>query len=338
MTSHSQPARVLAAVGLLATVVLGSRPFAQSPSTPARPSAAGRQTTTAPAPAKPWKLGRTAWGHPDLQGMWTNFDGSPFEKAPEGSTNPREGGSARYGPGSDLGDAEFYKDWGNSPISPLRPSLVIDPPTGRVPVRPEAEKLRDYHLARYADSWEHQSSWERCITRGPGNMFPTAYNNARQIVQTPEYVVINQEMIHEVRIIPIDGRPYLSPVFKFWMGDSRGHWEGDTLVVETTHFNDKGVIQTSGRTRIKGIGVSEELRLTERFTRVSENLMNYEVTINDPKNYTAPWKVGMPLNLDPGYRMIEYACHEGNQEMPHALSTGRAIDREKEAAAAGTKK
>lgn len=157
------------------------------------------------AAAKPSAAACTPWGHPDLQGTWTYFDSTPFEQPVGGwAAKPRlAAGVGGIGRG-------FDRDWVNSPISPLRASMVVDPQNGRVPVRPEAEAIRVYNLARYADNWVHQSPWERCITRGvPGGMFPSNYNNALEIIQTPDNVVIHQEMIHEARIIPVDGRPPL---------------------------------------------------------------------------------------------------------------------------------
>jgi hypothetical protein len=156
-------------------------------------------------------------------------------------------------------------------------------------------------------------------------MFPAGYNNAYQITQAPGYVVILYEMIHEARIIPIDGRPHLPSGVKMWNGDSRGRWEGNTLVVDTTNYNDKGWIGTSASTgRIKGIPQSESLHVVERFTRVDRNTINYEVTIDDPKIFTQSWKVSIPLNRDPEYKIFEYACQEGNHAVENVLSGGRA--------------
>ena len=305
----------------LGAVIAAAAVVAQQPASASIPSR---------APARAWTPARTPWGHPDLQGTWTNFDSTPFEQPIGGWT-----GKPRSAAGAGGVGVGYDQDWVNSPISPLRPSMVVDPPNGRVPVRPEAEAVREDNLAHRNDNWVYQSPWERCITRGvPGGMFPSNYNNALEIVQTPEHVVIHQEMIHEVRIIPMDGRPRLDPSVRQWMGDARGRWEGNTLIVETTNFDDRAWIANNVATeRIRGIPVSEALHLTERFTRVAENTINYEVTIVDPKIYTAHWKVAMPLNLDPGYRIFEYACHEGNLQMPHSLSTGRAVDREREEAA-----
>jgi hypothetical protein len=270
-----------------------------------------------------WIAPRTSWGHPDLQGIWTNFDRTPFER-PE-SVNP----APRRNTGPGVGPApEFSQDWAHSRLSPVRPSVVVDPSDGRVPARPEAEARRDYDLAHLTDSWEYNSPWERCITRGvPGGMFPSDYNNARRIVQMPDVVVIHQEMIHETRIIRIDGRPHLPPNIRLWMGDSRGHWEGDTLVVETTNFDDRTWITNNAATgRIKGIHSTADLRVVERFTRVNANTINWQATIEDPTVFTRSWTVAMPLNLEPAYRMYEYACHEGNYGLANTLSAGRAAD------------
>ena len=151
-----------------------------------------------------------------------NFDRTPFEgPAPANSAPRRNTGAAGVGPA-----ALFSQDWAHSRLSPVRSSVVVDPPNGRVPVRPEAEARRDYDLARITDSWEYQSPWERCITRGvPGGMFPSDYNNAVRIFQTPDSVIIFQEMIHETRSIPVDGRPHIPSNVPQWMGDSRGHWK-----------------------------------------------------------------------------------------------------------------
>ena len=267
-----------------------------------------------------WRVPRTANGQPDLQGTWVNFDGTPFEA----DEAPR--------PSSDVNPPAHWADH-DSPLSPRRRSMVVDPPDGRVPVMQWAEAKRDYDLAHLEDAPEHETPWVRCITRGvPGGMFPAGYNNAYEIIQIPGYVVIVYEMIHDTRVIPLDGRPHVGARIKLWNGDSRGRFEGDTLVVETTNFNDKGAIATSAATgRIRGIPHSDELHVVERFTRISEDTINYVVTITDPKVYTRPWTVALPLNRDDEYVMFEYACHEGNYALPNALRAGRA----REAAAAG---
>jgi hypothetical protein len=246
-----------------------------------------------------------------------NFDSTPFE-----------------GPGLQLAagnpDVNPPAHWTDhdSPTNARRRSMVVDPPDGRVPVLPWAEERRDYDLAHLGDSWVHETSWVRCITRGfPAGMFPAGYNNAYTIVQIPGHVVIASEMIHETRIIPIDGRPHVGRGIQLWNGDSRGRWDGNTLVVETTNFNDKGSIATSAATgRMRGIPQTASMRVVERLTPVSADRIEYEVTIDDPKVYTKPWKVALPLNRDSSYQMFEYACHEGNRSIPNELSAGRAAD------------
>jgi hypothetical protein len=214
-------------------------------------------------------------------------------------------------------------DWlvQDGPVSARRPSLVIDPPDGRVPLRPEAAKKRDAALAGRVEAVEDFGPWERCITRGvPGGMFPGAYNNGHQIVQTPEHFVIHSEMIHEARVIPLDGRPHLAAGVTSWNGDSRGHWQGDTLVVDTTNFNGKGWIATNVAAGwIRGVPQSQACHLVERFTRVDANTIRYEVTVDDPEIYTRAWTVAFPLNKTDDYRLFEYACHEGNYALGNML-------------------
>jgi hypothetical protein len=208
-------------------------------------------------------------------------------------------------------------------------SLVMDPPDGRIPpLTPEAQKMAaDRAAARRArpcaataggchDSWEDESLWDRCITRGTvGSIVPNTYNQGNQILQTRGFVVLRNEMIHETRIIPVDGRLHSPPGIRTWLGDSRGHWEGNSLVVETTNFIDKTVV---GQTP-----ASENLKLVERFTRVSADTLNYSVTIDDPKTWTRPWTISFPLKSEPDYVLYEYACHEGNYYMYNALKGAR---------------
>ena len=264
-------------------------------------------------PDRKWTVSRTPAGRPDLQGVWTNYDPTPFERLSAEERRPQ-------------GPSVSTADWlvQDSPVSPRRTSLVVDPPNGRVPLRREATEQRDATLALPADVIEHYGPWERCITRGvPGSIFPGGYNNGHQIVQTPDHVVIHSEMIHEARVIPLDGRPHLDASVRSWEGDPRGHWEGDTLVVDTTNFNGKGWIATNVAAGwMRGIPQSEACHLVERFTRVDEDTINYEATIDDPKVYTSPWKVAFPLNRDERYRMFEYACHEGNYALGNMLRLG----------------
>jgi hypothetical protein len=277
----------------------------------------------AAATAQTWKQSRTPDGQPDIQGIWLNFDSTPFE-APDPKPVPRGGGDDRgTGPAPEFAD-HTHK------VSERRRSMVVDPPDGRVPVMKWAEDKRDYDLAHIPDAPEHETPWVRCITRGhPAGMFTAGYNNAYQIIQIPGYVVIAFEMIHETRIIPIDGRPRLNERIQHWNGEPRGRWEGNTLVVETTNYNSKGSIATSAATgRMRGIPQTDAMHVVERFTRVNADTMDYSVTITDPKVYARPWTVRLPLNRDDSYQMFEYSCHEGNYALPNALSFGRKRDRE----------
>jgi hypothetical protein len=260
-----------------------------------------------------WAVGRTPDGQPDLQGVWSNYDSTPFERLNADERTPQ-------------GPAVSTADWlvQPSPTSARRPSMVVDPPDGRVPLRREAIEQRDRELAMPADSLEHYGPWERCITRGvPSSLFPGAYNNGHRIVQTAAAFVIHSEMIHEARVIPLDGRPHLDPRIRSWEGDSRGHWEGETLVVDTTNFNGKSWIATNAAAgRMRGIPQSEACHLVERFTRVDANTIQYSVTIDDPNVYTRPWTAAFPLNRDDGYQLYEYACHEGNYALGNMLRMG----------------
>jgi hypothetical protein len=271
-----------------------------------------------PGDSAAWQQRYTADGQPDLQGTWVNFDSTPFEPAEEALSlfdNP-------VNPPAHWAEHD-------SPMSPTRRSMVVDPPDGRVRIKRWAEEARDYNLAHIEDAPHYETPWVRCITRGvPGGMFPAGYNNGYEIIQIPGAVVIVYEMIHETRIIPLDGRPHVGPNIKMWTGDSRGRFEGNTLVVETTNFNDKGVLSGSAAAgRLRGIPHSEEMHVVERFTRVSEDVINYSATITDPKVYDTPWTVALPLNRDPTYKIFEYSCHEGNLAMANALSAGRARER-----------
>ena len=323
LTSMSVVATVIAVVSLAALPVAGQAPTADT-----------------------WKPPSTPWGHPDLQGIWTNETITPFERpselagkeflteqeASELAQQTAQKNAAADGtspPGTVGGYNRFWFDSGSEVLSTRQTSLVVDPPDGRVPVRPEAEAKRDDNRAHSTESYEYMSLWDRCITRGvPGSMFPTAYNNAYRILQTPGHVVILYEMIHDARIIPLDGGPHVGPKIRLWMGDSRGHWEGNTLVVDTTNFTDKGRVESRGSSRrIMGIPQSEALHVVERFTLVDADTIGYEVTIEDTEAYTRSWKVGMPLTRDQDYQMFEYACHEGNTAIGLILGGARAEER-----------
>ena len=283
--------------------------------TAASPLAAQHETAT-PRATK-WVPSRTPDGQPDLQGTWVNFDDTPFESSGAGRKP------------SDVNPPEHWADH-DSPTSTARKSMVVEPADGVVAVLPAAEAKRDDNFAHIGDSYVYETPWVRCITRGvPGGFFPAQYNNAYQIVQVPGYVVIRSEMVHDTRIIPIDGRPRVGATIRQWNGDSRGHWDGNTLVVETSNFNDKGMIATSAASgRLRGVAQSDALHLVERFTRTGEKTIAYEARIEDPKIYAKPWTVAFPFNLDNSYEIFEYSCHEGNYAMVNELTAGRKRDRE----------
>ena len=274
-----------------------------------------------------WTPPRTPDGQPDLQGMWTNYTATPFEVAEDGDTPGLYAGDPD-GSGRGTGPSAFLNDTSDRKLAKGR-SLVVDPPSGRVPIMPWAEERRTYKLMNIQDHWENHTSWERCITRGvPGGLFPAGYGSGYQILQGPGYVAIVYEMIHEARFIPLDGRPHVGKNVRLWNGDSRGRWEGNTLVVDITNYNDKGQLATNAASqRVRAIPQSEELHVVERFTRVDENTINYEAQIEDPKVFTAPWRVAIPLHREPDYKIFEYACHEGNLAIPNTLSAGRARDK-----------
>jgi len=268
--------------------------------------ACGAASAQAPAdkPAPKWKA-RTPDGQPDLQGIWVNFDSTPFEA----DTSLAQ---------SDVNPPSHWTDH-DSPMSAKRRSMVVDPPEGRIPVQKWAEDKRDYDLAHLEDAPVHETPWVRCITRGmPAGMFPAGYNNAYQIIQIPGYVVMAFEMIHETRIIPLDGSPHLGPNIRLWDGDPRGHFEGNTLVVETTNFTDKTAYR----------GASQFLKMTERFTPVSPAAMEWSVTFEDAHTWAKPWTFAMWLtHVDDTQRPFEYACNEGNYGLRNILSSARADDK-----------
>ena len=209
-------------------------------------------------------------------------------------------------------------------------SLIIDPPDGRLPPMTEDGQRR-------AKSWPSQNPaggfasyasfnvYERCITRGVlGSSYPNIYSSGMEIMQTPGAVILRYEMIHETRIVPLDGRPRPSSEIQSYMGEPRGRWEGNTLVVETTNFNGRtGSLGRNGN----GNPTSTSLRLVERFTRRDRNTLEYSVTIDDPQTWTRPWTVGYTLQNEPDYVMYEYACHEGNYALPNMLRASRAAER-----------
>ncbi len=294
-----------------------------------------------------WTLRHTPDGQPDLQGIWGNPTITPFERPArlgnkatlteqEAADMEKEAAKNAVDRAPQPGDVGGYNqawfDSGTKVVGTRATSLIVEPADGRVPLTSLALEKHDYQLSHLADTWENMSVWDRCITRGvPGGMFPAGYNNAYQIVQTPGYVMILYEMIHEAHIIPLSTAAHplrhLQGNVKQLSGDPIGHWEGSTLVVDITGFNGHSQIATSAATgRIRGMPETENLHVVERFTRVNENTINYEVTINDPPMYSKPWKVQIPLSREPDYQIYEYACAEGNQAVGLILKGGRAQD------------
>jgi hypothetical protein len=281
---------------------------------------------------------RTPDGQPDIQGIWTNgtltpmerpaqFAGKEFLTEGEAAALKREAASERVDRPPAAGDVggynEFWWDRGSEVVRTRRTSLVIDPPDGRIPQRTQAAQRRAAGIAAYTrehatDGPENRSLADRCIlwgTAGPP-MLPAGYNNNYQIVQAPGYVVILVEMIHDARIIPIEGREHLPANVRQWRGDSIGHWEGETLVVETTNF--------TGETRFRGS--SENLHLVERFTRVAQDVLMYEFTATDPDTWVRPWTAQLPMTAAEG-PLYEYGCNEGNHSLANILAGARAGER-----------
>ena len=308
--------------------------FASIPTVAQTPVAA-RKT-----PAKAYTPARTPWGDPDLAGVYTNkdengipverpsqFDGKKIEDLDDSEfaeiVRARNEASVTRAPGiggaeTGAGPVHWYEhyDAKNS-----RPWLITDPADGRIPpTTPEAGQRAAARAAARAgrgpaDSYEDRSLYDQCITRGlPGSMMPAIYGNSYQIHQGPGVVAIRYEMIHETRIIPLDQREHLGSKIKTYMGDARGHWDGSTLVVETTNF----LAEAANR------GASEKLRLVERFKPVGPNRVEWSVTFDDAATWTKPWTLAMNLTKDPTQAPFEYACHEGNYGLHNILSAARS--------------
>ena len=280
-----------------------------------------------------WKAPRNAWGQPDLEGIWTTDDmrGIPmsrpaqfgtraymtdeeFAKRDNDRRNARDVDDARTG--------TFRNEEGTRAFSYT--SYVIDPPDGRVPALTPAARARPRAQGSFGvGPWEKVqdfSLYDRCITRGAiGSFMPAVYGNGARIIQTPDSVVISYEMVHDTRVIPLDGRPALGDAIHQYMGDSRGRYEGDTLVIESRNFTNK--------TAVGGAPHSEGLHMIERFTRIDPEMIDYEIHVDDPATFTQPWTMRMTITSQPGYQIYEYSCHEGNNAMRNALSAERAYEK-----------
>jgi hypothetical protein len=254
------------------------------------------------------------------------LEGEELDRVLEQREQQRAENAPLAGGETGAGPTHWYENWGRKSA---RTSMVIEPADGRIPdLTDEAQQRQSARAQARArsgrgpsDSWEDRSLYDRCITRGlPAVMFPTIYNNNSRIVQGPGYVAITYEMIHETRLVPLDGRPHLPAATRLLMGDGRGRFDGETLVVDTTNFTD--------RTNYRGSG--DTLHLVERFTRTGDKVLRYEVTVKDPHTFVAPWTAA--LNLTPTSNLFEYGCHEGNYAMKNILSAARS--EEKQAVAA----
>lgn len=298
---------------------------------------------------------RTPWGDPDLQGVWTNATITPLERPSDLGDKeflteeevaeleeraerrqredraPREGTPGTYN--------QFWTDRGAAVVDDARTSLIIDPPDGRIPWTPEGREHYLRSRARYGvgpyDSHLHLDTGERCITDGLPMVPLQGYNMNYLIVQTPDHVAILHEMYHEVRIIPLDGRPHLDSKIGQWLGDPRGRWEGDTLVVESTNFADKSHYWWAASWRAS----RPSLRLVERFTRIDEETIDYRFTMEDPESFTRPWTAAIPMTTNQAERgvtsgkLFEFACHEGNYGLVNVLRGARAEENAAEEAA-----
>jgi len=299
-----------------------------------------------------WTLPRTADGHPDLQGVWANNNATPLERPEEwagkntlteeelaalqvAATEAVDDGDALFGDQLVLAAIERTQAGSYDPTTgnynqfwiadrdfSNRTSLVVDPSDGRIPAmtssgQARAKMLRDHRRMHPADTYTDRPLSERCVTYGHPRL-GAGYNSYYQLFQSKDHVVVYMEMNHDARVIPLDGTPTLNDDVRLWHGDSRGYWDGDTLVVTTTNY--------ASHATFRGI-TSENMTVTERFTRVGPQTLNYEVTIDDPTTYTKPWTVMIPL-MGTTDAVYEYACHEGNIGMDGILAGHRAEERE----------
>jgi hypothetical protein len=309
------------------------------------------KSTSAVKADKAWTPPRLPWGDPDISGNFTNVyeEATPLERPDELAgvarsdvkgaelatllAKRRDQSLENFDAGSDVHAPTFW--WADS----LKVEkggqawFITDPPDGKAPpFTPEAQKRIAARVeARRsagrgpADSYADRSLYDRCITRGlPGSMMPAIYGNSYRIVQGQGYVGIQYEMIHETRVIPLDGRAHVSKSIHLDMGDARGHWEGDALVVETTNFNERSAYRNAN---------PDTLRLIERFQRTAPDKVQWTVTVDDPRTWTRPWTYSMPLTMDDKEQIYEYACHEGNLGLANILSGTRADEKAVEEAA-----
>lgn len=284
----------------------------------------------------------TPWGEPDFQGMWpiNHLIGVPLQRSPQFGERLYMTDEEFSAEEQSVASRDSRFDGGAIPAADLagralrQTSLIVDPPDGRFPeltelgVELQAAMRGSYRPGQTVfDRVEDFSAWDRCITRGlPVSMLPRNYNNGIQIVQSPGYVVLLLEMAHEARIIPTESRPALDTSVRQWLGESRGRWEGATLVVETTNFNGKVGKTSAGVPGSPGPlqPSTENMRVVERFTRVDPETIEYEMRVEDPEVLaTGAFTIAYPMKLDNDYRAFEYACHEGNTAVRNYIETSR---------------
>jgi len=312
--------------------------------------AVSRMPIAAAADKPSFKVPRTSWGDPNLEGIWDYRTITPLERRAElgdreyytdqeiaeleGRAAKRLDEAPDTSVQTGLVHADYLTDPGRHVDESRRTSLIIEPKTGKIPpLTPEAKERQDKAAAARAaagsvaggrvDSYLDRPLYERCITRGlPATILPTLYNNNIRIEQSPGYVAIVHEMIHETRVVPLGGS---FGHVRSYLGESRGHWEGDTLVVVTTNFNG-----LAGMTNVGTPGspqgntpTTTNMKITERFTRTGESSMDYSIHIEDPEVLTQPWTAGYPMERDPTYKFFEYACHEDNTAVRNYITTSR---------------
>jgi hypothetical protein len=292
------------------------------------------ETTAAKVKDPSWKGPRTAWGHPDLEGTWSSDDmrGIPTSRPPAQGTREsltpeefqrRAGGDEASRDRAVNQETFLRNEFGVRTFGYT--SFVVEPADGRLPALTQsglAKQKASFGVGTFGtrpfNGFEDFSLYDRCITRGVGGVFPVLYGNGLLIAQTPNEVVISYEMVHDTRVIPLDGRPHVGGAIKQYMGNARGRFEGDTLVVETTNFTDRVGFQGPN---------SEGLKLTEWFTRIDPQMIDYRIRVEDPVMYTAPFTMRFTITQQPNYQLYEYSCHEGNSAVGNALSGERAYER-----------
>ncbi|RUA00239.1 MAG: hypothetical protein DSY84_06970 [Candidatus Neomarinimicrobiota bacterium] len=310
---------------------------------PAFPPSVEAQSLPAPGD---WTVPRTGWGVPDLQGIWTNATLTPIERPDslsgktvltaeeavelETRSTERRAASDRFIPGEVGAYNQFWMDGGKNVTGDRRTSLIVDPPDGKIPWAPDGRRRLEIDLTKYGvgpfDSWEDADTGERCLTDGLPLVPLQGYNMNYHILQSPGWVAILNEMFHEYRLIPVDGRAHVPSEIGQLLGDARGWWDGDTLVVETTNFADKGHFLWRATWRAARLS----LHLVERFTRIDDETIDYAFTMTDPTMFTRPWTARVPMTTNQTSRgvtsgpMFEYACHEGNYGLLNIMRGARA--------------